>query len=131
VVASCALLFVLAVAQPLLDLLGRNAEFFLARNAPTVDIVGLALVLTIGLPLALGVVTVLLGRVHPTAGAVAHGLLVGVLGADIAVQVIRRTPLDALPGVLQIVVAAGAGAGLVVAYRRSPAFRSVLRWGAL
>ena len=43
--------FVLALAQPLLDLLGRNAEFFLARSSPPIDIVLLA----VALP----------GRAHP------------------------------------------------------------------
>ena len=41
----------IAIAQPILDLLGRTPEFFTARAAPTVDVVMLGVVLGIALPL--------------------------------------------------------------------------------
>ena len=63
VILSCAVLFVLAVTQPLLDLLGRNAEFFLARATPTVDIVLLALLLTFGIPVFGTLIGAFLGSV--------------------------------------------------------------------
>ncbi len=64
VVVSVWVLFVLALAQPLLDLLGRNAEFFLARSAPPLDIILLAVSLTFILPLTLGFLVVGVRRVH-------------------------------------------------------------------
>ena len=40
----------LAVAQPLLDLFGRNPGFFVAQDASTADIVAFALVVTFAVP---------------------------------------------------------------------------------
>src|SRR5690606_2500746 len=61
----------LAVAQPMLDLLGRNPEFFIARRFPVPDIVLLALALVVG-PLVLFVPVWLGRRAGPAVGAVTH-----------------------------------------------------------
>ena len=75
VVVSVWVLFVLALAQPLLDLLGRNAEFFLARSAPPLDIILLAVSLTIILPLIIGFLVVGVRRVHQPTGRILHGFV--------------------------------------------------------
>src|SRR5690606_28712094 len=81
----------LAVAQPVLDLLARNPEFFAARRAPAVDVVLVALAMALLLPAALVAVVAAVRRVSPAAGALLHAVLLAVLGAAIAVQL-----LDAL-----------------------------------
>ena len=55
---ACVALFVLAVAQPLLGLLGRNAEFFLAHAATEIDIVLLGFVLAVGIPVLVGLTVI-------------------------------------------------------------------------
>ncbi len=131
VVASTAALFALAVAQPLLSLLGGSPEFFVARDSPISDIVGLALLLTVVVPLLLGAAIVVVVRLHRGAGVVLHGSVLALLGAVLAVQVMGNTPLGSLPGVVQIAAGLAAGAALAMFYRRSPTFRSVMRWGIL
>ena len=131
VVASTVLLFGLAVAQPLLDLLGRNAEFFLARNAPTVDIVALGILLTVVIPLIVAGVVLAIRQIDRRTGTILHAAVLAVLGGVLTIQVIDRIPLGGLPGWSQIILAGIAGAGLAVLYLRSDALRSVLRWGAL
>ena len=82
VILSCAVLFVLAVAQPLLDLLGRNAEFFLARATPPVDIVLLALLLTFGIPVFIGLFVAGVRNLHAPTGTVLHWIVLSILGAS-------------------------------------------------
>ncbi|HEY8338493.1 MAG TPA: hypothetical protein VIK95_01425, partial [Egibacteraceae bacterium] len=115
----------LAVAQPVLDLLARNPEFFAARRAPAVDVVLVALAMALLLPAALVAVVAAVRRVSPAAGALLHAVLLAVLGAAIAVQL-----LDALvPWPLLAPLAAALGVGLAVAYRRIPSVRTVLGAG--
>lgn len=65
-----------AVAQPILDLVGRNPEFFVARRFPSLDIVVLAVGLAL-VPAALAVPVLALRLVGPTVSAVAHVVVVG------------------------------------------------------
>ncbi|OFW17187.1 MAG: hypothetical protein A3F69_05575 [Acidobacteria bacterium RIFCSPLOWO2_12_FULL_66_10] len=80
-------LFAIAVAQPVLDILGRAPEFFVAHGADTLDLLILVAVLVVFPALVLGAVlgvATLVGR--RTADAVT-ALLVGLLAATLAVQV--------------------------------------------
>ena len=58
-------LWALAFAQPLLDLLGRNAEFFVARGSTRGDILALAFGYTLVPPLAGAALVWALGRFRP------------------------------------------------------------------
>lgn len=131
VVMSCVALFAFAVSQPLLDLLGRNAEFFLARGAPPLDIVGVAVLLALVVPLGVGLVAVGVGRLHQPTGRVLHALVLAVLGGLLALQVVARTPVGDLPGWVEIGVAAVVGGLVVAAFYRSEVFRSVVRFGSI
>jgi hypothetical protein len=51
-----------ALAQPLFDLLGKNAEFFAARASPPAEIVLFALAVTFAFPLAVFLVELLIPR---------------------------------------------------------------------
>ncbi|MGH8945166.1 MAG: sulfatase-like hydrolase/transferase [Acidimicrobiia bacterium] len=120
-----------AVAQPLLDLLGRNPEFFLARAAPTLDIVLVAAVLLLGLPGMLVLLVLLARAAHPTLGGVVHGLIFVVTGAALVVSVVEHTPADILPGWLEVTVGVLAGAAIWIVFLRSAGFRMIFRPAAI
>lgn len=126
VVGSVVLATVLAVSQPILDLLGRNPEFFANRQAPPGDIVVLAVLLAVVLPAVLALVVALLVRVQRTAGLVLHGVVLGALMLSLVHQVTDGMPLPAAVKALLGVLAAVAA---VVVFHRVAALRTVLRWG--
>ena len=104
--ALCAFAF----AQPLFDLLGRNPEFFAARGAPPADIVLFAVGVVL-LPIAILVgIEALAGLAGPRAQNAVHGVLVALLGALVAIQVIKR--IGALPAWLELALALAAGLSL-------------------
>lgn len=122
----------LALAFPVLDLLGRNAAFFVAHDTPAWVPVGLAAVLAFGLPLVIVGVLAGVRRGAPRAGGWAVLVAVAVLVAMTAVQALDRvTPAHDLR--LAAVLGGGALAGALaaLAYRRSGQLRSVLRLGPL
>jgi hypothetical protein len=124
-------LFVFAVSQPLLDLLGRNAEFFLARASPPLDLVIVGLLFAIVLPAVAGLIVVGVGRLHETTGAVLHWIVLTALGGALALQIIERTPLRRGSDLLEILLALTVGLTITVAIYRSRGFQSVLRFGAV
>ena len=65
---AIALLFGLAIAQPLFSLLGDNAEFFVSYRFDAAGIVAFALALSIGLPLVDIAVLLIAGKIHPGSG---------------------------------------------------------------
>jgi hypothetical protein len=116
-------LWALAFAQPLFDLLGRNAQFFVARGSTTGDILVLAFAYTLVPPLAGAVLVWALGRIRPVAGWVVHLVLVAALVAALALP-----PLgDVLGGsAAAIAAAAVVGAGAAALYARAEPARSFL-----
>src|SRR5436190_8346806 len=116
-------LFVLsafAVAEPLFDLLGKNAEFFGARGSSGWDVVLFALTLLLVPPallLALEAATPRRAR-----GAVHLVFVAGLVGLLI-LQAIRA---ESRPGWLLVVFAALAGTGAALLYARVGAARLVL-----
>lgn len=114
-------LWALAVAQPLFDLLGRNPEFFATRGSPPGDIVAFALLVAFAVPLALTGLEWLAGLAGEGAGRAAHLVCVTVLVAAIALQVIGLAA--AVPA---LALALGLGALAAVAYVRLPAARTFL-----
>ncbi len=131
VIVSVVVLFVLAVAQPLLDLLGRNAEFFLARSSPALDIVALSVILTLVLPLLLGLLIVWVGRAHEPTGRLLHGVVLAFLGGVLALQVIELTSLMGSLPRLEIALALGIGAAVAVAFYRFEAMQSAARFASI
>ena len=95
-----AVLWALAVAQPLFDLLGRNPEFFATRGSPPGDIVAFALLVTFAVPLAVLALEWLAGLIGEAVAWAVHLVCVAVLVGAIALQAISL---------------AGTGAGLAVA----------------
>jgi len=131
VVVSIVVVFVLAVAQPLLDLLGRNAEFFLARSAPPMDIVLLAVLLTFGIPLGVGFFTVWIRNIHEVTGRILHVAILTVLAGVLALQIIELTPLGGLPPVMEVVLALGIGLVMAIGFYRLDALRTGARFASI
>ncbi len=113
----------LAVAQPLYDLLSRQAEFFIAHDVQPIDPVLIALALSILLPLALVALTRAAGLLGAAAGRWLHGALVAGLSGAVALQVLKPASLGVWPSI-------ASGAGLAVAgaalYHRNSVYRTFL-----
>ena len=100
-----------ALAQPLFDILGKNAEFFAVRGSTPADIVLFALVITIAPALLLFAVELAAGAIDSRAGLALHLLFVGSLTAVFAIQALERLGLEGtVPLVAGAVVAGLVGA---------------------
>ena len=100
-----------ALAQPLFDLLGKNAEFFAVRGSTPFDIVLFALVVTFGPALVLIAVELVVAAVSATAAQVLHHVFLGFLGAVFGVQALKRSGVDGTT----VLVAGAVAIGLAVA----------------
>lgn len=127
VVGSVLLAGSLAVAQPVLDLLSRNVEFFVAQQAPAGDIVLLALLVAVVVPLLVALASVALIRVARPVGLVAHGAVIGLLGAAFAAQVLER--LSSLPTAVLLSAACVVGLAAALAFYGVAPLQTMLRWG--
>src|SRR5690606_15325694 len=78
VFASVAGIGAFALGQPLLDLLGRNPEFFVARRFPSLDIFLLAVLLVLA-PVLLALIVLGVRRLNRLAGGLTHLLILTVL----------------------------------------------------
>lgn len=116
-----AVLWALAVAEPLFALLESHPEFFGVRSSAPAEIVAVALVVTFAPPLAIFTAELLAGLASERLAAAIHLACVGALVGAIAVQ------LADLENTAPATVLALAAAGLAVwAYVRWPAARGVL-----
>ncbi len=97
----------LAVGQPLLDLLARNAPFLVAHRATTGDILGLAIALLVVLPGAVWLSQLGIARLNPGLGRAVHLGWVGLLVAASVLPLLKRAP--GVPGVLLLVFALALG----------------------
>ena len=113
-----------AVAQPLLDLMGRTAEFFVVRRSQPIDIVLLVLLVCVLLPALVVLVEAAAGRVGPRVRKAVHGMIVASLVAAIALPALKR--LDGIPGVYLVAGATLLGVALSVTYLRFASLRFYL-----
>jgi hypothetical protein len=119
----------LAVAQPLLDLFGRNPEFFVAGSYSTGQIVWFALIITLVPPL-IGIAAITIATlVNRRAGTIVHGIVVAVLGTAFVLALLRTIGVN--PVVLVAVVALAGGAAAVVLAMRTHAGRLLLSYLAV
>jgi Sulfatase len=119
-----AVLSALAIAQPVLDILGKNPAFFVVRGSSDTEIVLFALILTFGPALVLMAVEVAAGVVSRPLAEALHVLFVGALSALLALYLLTR--LELLDGPASIAAAVLAGAAAAFAYARAPTARFVL-----
>ncbi len=115
-----------AVAQPLLDLLGRNSTFFVAHGSRPVDLVVLSLGLTVVLPGLVAAVVLVASRISGRAGTVLHSLALGSLLAMLGWQALKR--VGSPPAAVWVPVLGGFAVAGVLARRRFAAARSLVRW---
>ncbi len=83
-----------ALAQPLFDILGKNAEFFAVRGSAPFDIVLFALVVTFVPALVLLTIEVAVELVTRRDAAALHHLFLAGLGAVFGVQALKRSGID-------------------------------------
>ncbi|HZJ29492.1 MAG TPA: hypothetical protein VFD37_05840, partial [Solirubrobacterales bacterium] len=122
--AHLAGLWAISLAQPLLDLLGANPEFFIARGNTAGDILILAAVVTLVGPLVLLGIEALVGLISRRAYRALHLGLVVVLVAIFVVQLEKRLFSD--PTALIILLALAAGAAVAYGLTRTRFVRSLL-----
>jgi len=116
-----------ALAQPLFDLLGKNAEFFAVRGSTPTDIVLFALVVTFGPALLLLAVELLVALVSEAAAQVLHLVFLGFLGAVFGVQALKRSGVDGTNVLIAGSVLVGAGIAVVAwRWRAARSFLTVL-----
>jgi hypothetical protein len=122
--AQLAVLSGFALAEPLLDILGKNPEFFSVRRSTSTQIVLFALAVTVVPPLALLAAELLVRVVNPVASDVLHLVFVAGLVAVIALHVLTND--SSLSGVGALVVAATVGVLGALLYRQAPPVGSFL-----
>ena len=124
VVGSIVGLATLAIAQPLLDLVGRDATFLVAHGATAGDVIAIAVAVAIVIPLLLAGLVLLTRLLSPAAATVVHALLLGVLGVVLLLVVARLSGVaDRLPGFATVAIAVVLGLVVPVTYALSAAAR--------
>lgn len=113
-----------ALAEPLLDILGRNPEFFSVRRSTSTQIVLFALAVTLVPPLALLAAELLVRAFSPAAADALHLVFVAGLVAVIALHVLTND--SSLSGVGAVALAAAAGILGALLYRQAPPVGSFL-----
>jgi Sulfatase len=114
-------LWALAFAQPLFDLLGRNAQFFVARGSTPGDILALAFGYALLPPLAGAAIVWGVGRIKPAAGWWAMLAFVALIVAALLLPPVGDL-LGGSPVALPVALALGAGAAAL--YARASGVRS-------
>ncbi|HEV7763212.1 MAG TPA: sulfatase-like hydrolase/transferase [Acidimicrobiales bacterium] len=119
----------LAITQPVLDLFGRNPEFFIAGRYGARQIETFALVVALGPALVAVALATLARLAHPRLGVVVHAVLLALLAFLFGLVLLNSLGVDepwmALPGAALI-------AGLVVGLERTrPPMRTLLSYLAL
>jgi len=109
-------LFSFALAQPLFDLLSRNAEFFVARHSEPVDIILLIIILCVLLPVLVVLIEVLAGLFGRRARKGVHGFMVASLLTAITLQALNK--IFEFPGTVLLVGAVSTGVMVTIAYIR-------------
>src|SRR3954447_15600456 len=97
-------LYALVVSQPLLNLLGNNADFFTSRQLTSSRVMWFAVVIGLAIPMMLIAIDVLAGIVARTAGWIVHLVLFYALALLLTAQIVRK--LADMPSVVTIVIAA-------------------------
>ena len=118
-------LYALAVSQPLLNLLGNNADFFTSRQLTSSKVLWFALVVGLGIPLVLYAIDFVAGKISDRVGWVVHLVLMFGLALLFTAQITRKM-LESSAGAIGL---AAVFAGLItLVYARSAQLRQVATW---
>jgi hypothetical protein len=104
----------LAVAQPLLDLFGKNPEFFVAGNYSRGQIVLFALLIALVPPLVGCALTAAATAIDERAGTIVFGVISAALAGAFVLAVLRTLDVDATLLVFALAVAGGLGVAVLV-----------------
>src|SRR3954447_2416793 len=115
-------LYALAVSQPLLNLLGNNADFFTSRQLSSGKVLWFGLVVGLVIPLVLYAIDTFAGLISDRVGWIVHLVLLFALGLLLTVQIARKV---FEPSVAAILLAAILAGGLTLIYTRSEQLRSI------
>jgi sulfatase-like protein len=118
-----AALWALAFAEPLFDLLGRNADFFVARGNDAGDILIFSFAFTLVPPLAMLAVEAVAQRIDPRVRWAIHLSLVTLLVAALSLQVEKKMADG--PGGLLIALALLIGGLVAAGYARTRYWRAI------
>jgi hypothetical protein len=116
-------LYALAVSQPLLNLLGNNADFFTSRQLSSGKVLWFGLVVGLLIPLVLYAIDTIAGLISDRVGWIVHLVLLFALGLLLTVQIARKV---FEPSVAAILLAAILAGGLTLIYTRSEQLRSIV-----
>jgi hypothetical protein len=117
-------LWAVAFVQPLFDLLGKNAAFFIARDNTAGDILIFAFAFTLLPPLVMTALVVAARAVHRRAGQVLMLAFIAVMVGALALQVLKK--LAPGGGTVLVVLALLVGAVAALAYERFSGPKSLL-----
>ena len=124
VIGSLVAMFTVALAQPLLDLIGRNAAFLVAHEASRLDVIGLGLGLPIVLPLVAAALVLALRRLSHRLALAVHLALLAALSFLLGLVVMNLSGLsDRLPTFAVLGIAATLAVGVPILYKVSPVAR--------
>lgn len=118
-------IYALAVSQPLLNLLGNNADFFTSRQLTSGKVLWFALVVGLLIPLALFALDTAVSLVNERVGWVVHVVLVFALLLLFTAQIGRKTFASTGGAIALAVVIA---AGLTLVYVRSAPLRQIVSY---
>ena len=118
------MLWALAFAQPLFEILSESPEFFVARGNGHADVVALAVGLVVVPPALMLGLEALARLVRPALGYAAHLAFVALLVAALALQILD--PATSLPAGALVALALLAGAGGAAAYAATSFVPTVL-----
>ncbi len=119
----------LAVAQPLLDLFGKNPEFFVAAELSRRQIVFFALLFVFAGPVVIIALEMAVRRVSSVAGSLLHRVVIALLALLFGMGLAVSAGVDGLG--LTLVIAGSIAAAVSLAASRWPIGQQVLRWLAL
>src|SRR5436190_858574 len=122
--AHLAVLSSFALSQPVFNLLSKNPEFFVARGAPSGDVVSFGIYAVLLPPLIGIALELLVGLVHRRARQALHLLFIAALVALFAAQLLKKA-IDASDAVL-IAGSVVLGVLAALAYARAEVVRSFL-----
>ena len=116
----------LAVAQPVLDLFGKNPEFFVANSLSKYEVAAFGVLVALGIPFVLIAVEVVAYAIHRGLGLVVHVALVFGLGAFLGMYLARQLGIS--NDALSVAAALAAGGLILYGERRVAGVRMGLHY---
>ena len=127
---SLATVAAFAFGQPLLDLLGHNPDFFIARGFTSLDVILFPLAALL-LPMLLAIPILALRWVGPSTAGLAHAIAIGILFSLLAASTWITLLGGDAPPTLFVLVCLGTGSLFAIGFTRYPVARSTVTYMSL